>query len=569
MEVAPRMVMVSIIPIFIIIGLFIFLVTKFGKDKPRLIPAIVAGFIAAIFAFIFFVRVGAGHGSVPGIGMFLLPMMIGVGFAIFFMVRNGKQKELKDKKEASPVTIGEPEPRKSNVGFWSGLIVAVLVIVAIFVGGRHLRFGPGVPGVLEFMILFGGAVAVFLLVKNGRQKAESNVKKEQFPATYSEPEPRKSPAVVIGLLVLVLVIGAVLAFFIAVPASHRQVSQVSRRVDLFEMPATATVGSSEPRIWQSGVEDQFRADIYPSRRAAVMALGRQVAETTLQASLTDQQVSREIGLLLDDHDRQLMGELAERIKSYIIGEEIVCRVLQNVNKDEWEDETGSNGVQLKLWVRLGFEDVQDDLVSWSEDGVSSGKVSLTVKGPGGLSKSEVLFSEKPWIENFSEFLSRNPNLQLLLVKSSESCTSQLQAHQQTLGDACSRVSGILRGMQADPSILPTNFDVTENDLTSAELVVDRFTQRFSGMAGPIWRQALLVDTSQSKLAELASKKIGMSRVKRETWGKMGITLIGMFVLICLVYFFLNAATRGYYAWALRIAVAVLMVVGVFLVLTLS
>ncbi len=124
-------------------------------------------------------------------------------------------------------------------------------------------------------------------------------------------------------------------------------------------------------------------------------------------------------------------------------------------------------------------------------------------------------------------------------------------------------------MQSDSSILPTNFDVTENDISSAGLVIDRFTQRFSGMAGPIWRQALLVDRSQSKLEELANKKINISNVKHETWGKMTITLLGMFTLICLVYFFLNAATRGYYTWALRIAVGVLMIVGVFLVLTLS
>lgn len=565
MEVVPRMNIaffpLMVIPIFILIGLSIFLVTKFGKGKPGVVMLSIGGFIAAIFAFKFFIHAGALRGLPVGVGMIWLPMMIGGGVAISLLVKKGRQKE--DSKDDSPVTYGEPKSRNSNGGLFAGLIVAGLVIVAIFAGGRHFRFGPGVPGVLELMIVMGVAVAIYLFVKSGRKKESSNGKKEASPVTYGVPEPRKSNGAWAGLLVVALVVGVVLAYFITVPVSHRQVSRPAEEI------GHLTAVNSEHAIWHSGVEEQFRADVYPSRRAAVMALGRQVAETTIQASLADQQLSREIGVLADDHDQQLTGELAEQIKSYIHGDDVVCRVLQNDNNDEWEDESGNSTAQMKLWVRLAFEDVKTDPAKWSDKDVSSGKVTLTVKGPSGLSKSEVLFSEKPWIENFSEYLSRNPDRQLLLVRSSDSCTSSIQAHQQTLNDACRRITEILRGMQADPSILPTNFDVTENDISSAGLVIDRFTQRFSGMAGPIWRQALLVDTSASKLEELANKKINISSVKRETWGKMAITLLGMFALICLVYVFLNAATRGYYVWALRIAVAVLMVVGVFLVLTLS
>jgi hypothetical protein len=124
-------------------------------------------------------------------------------------------------------------------------------------------------------------------------------------------------------------------------------------------------------------------------------------------------------------------------------------------------------------------------------------------------------------------------------------------------------------MQADPSILPAKLDVSEGELSSAGLIVDRFTQRFSGLAGPIWREAILVDTSEAKLSSLAEKKIVVSRVKRQSWFRTGATLVGMFLLICIVYMFLNAATRGYYSWALRVALVVLMCVGVFLVLMLA
>jgi len=86
------------------------------------------------------------------------------------------------------------------------------------------------------------------------------------------------------------------------------------------------------------------------------------------------------------------------------------------------------------------------------------------------------------------------------------------------------------------------------------------------LAGPIWREAILVDTSEAKLSRLAQKKIVVTRVKRQSWVHTGATLAGMFLLIWIVYMFLNAATRGYYSWALRIALIVLMYIGVFLIL---
>lgn len=117
--------------------------------------------------------------------------------------------------------------------------------------------------------------------------------------------------------------------------------------------------------------------------------------------------------------------------------------------------------------------------------------------------------------------------------------------------------------------MPANMGITENDLSSGKFIADTFTQRFSGLAGPIWREAILIDTSQSKLNKLAQQKITFSRTKRLDWAKMAGTLIGMFALICVVYLFLNAATRGYYAWSLRIVLMAVLGIAVFLFLILS
>ena len=132
-----------------------------------------------------------------------------------------------------------------------------------------------------------------------------------------------------------------------------------------------------------------------------------------------------------------------------------------------------------------------------------------------------------------------------------------------------KISQMLRSVQKNPSVVPANMAITENDLSSGGFIADVFLQRFSGLAGPIWREAILIDTSQNKLNQLAEQKIASSRTKRLSWAKRGGTLIGMFALICVVYLFLNAATRGYYAWSLRIVLMAVLGIGVFLLLILS
>ncbi len=473
-ETVPRFAIglpLLILPIFLIIGLFIFAVVKFGKDKPAVIPLCVAGFIAAILGSVFFLRMGFMF-----LPVFLIPGLIILGLIVFAVIKSGKGK---------------------------GLLVVL-----------------GVLGVIA-------VVMVFHLFSVSVQHA---------------PQPVRMQTSRDG----------------------------TRRVEPIRVQ-TARV-TSEPAIWHPGVEKEFLADVYPSRRAAVLALGRQVAETVIQSSLADAQMSREIGLLQDDHDRGLLAELARQIERSSTYESITCRVLQNIGSSEWDADSDNSVTQLKLWVRLVFDDIKTVRPSWSGDSstkVAAGRASLKVKSPEGISSAEVRFAEKPWVESFPDFLSSNPSRQLGLARSGDSCISRQEAHQQAVADAMMRISQMLRSVQKNPSIVPANMAVSENDLSSGGFIVDRFTQRFSGLAGPIWREAILIDTSENRLSQLAQQKIRFSRAKRFIWARTGGTLIGMFALICVVYLFLNAATRGYYAWSLRITLMVVLGIGVFLFLILS
>jgi len=167
------------------------------------------------------------------------------------------------------------------------------------------------------------------------------------------------------------------------------------------------------------------------------------------------------------------------------------------------------------------------------------------------------YQEKPWIENFYGVWNDRPNKRLIIAKSAESCITHEEADHQAVADACNQLTRLLRQTpraQATPS-LPRN--VTANDVLEGGFIVDRFSQKFDGRAGDIWRHALLIDASPEKMEQLAVHKAVMARTTRVNWAKMALSVIGLLALITVVYAFLNAATRGYYTWSLRIAGIVL------------
>jgi hypothetical protein len=113
------------------------------------------------------------------------------------------------------------------------------------------------------------------------------------------------------------------------------------------------------------------------------------------------------------------------------------------------------------------------------------------------------------------------------------------------------------------------FTVTAADIRNGSFIADRFAQSFTGTAGRIWRQAILINASQDKLAKLAHQKKVAHQSWRARWLGELFSIAGLTLLICMVYLFLNAATRGYYTWSLRIASVVLVMAGILLVFILN
>lgn len=314
---------------------------------------------------------------------------------------------------------------------------------------------------------------------------------------------------------------------------------------------------ADPAIWQPGIEDHFEADIYPSKAAAIRALGLRMAGPVRQA-FGSEGSPKKIVLFRGNHDRDLLAEYARAVSRSLPGVESA------IERESVAVEANEVG------IRLDFGDITTATAPWpggSASHVAAGTVQATVLGPDKDATVKVRFAEKPWVEDFPGFANADPDARIVLARSQGSCTSEAQANREAIGNACAELTELLATTEWRPKPRLFVRRVTSAELLGEGLVVDRFVQSFEGKAGRIWRQALLVDASSGNLARLISRKAAAMRAAKLIWTRMLVLAVGVLGLIALVYAFLNAATKGYYVWSLRTAgviIALICVVSIVL-----
>jgi len=392
----------------------------------------------------------------------------------------------------------------------------------------------------------------------------------------------KAPKIGIGLVigfVVLVVFGLVFGVFAFMHTAHRTVAYYDGaqtypiaevRQQTQSNAAVAIVGDpekiyegfvnqphvsptpSEPLapIWSEGVEQEFEADVYPSKLVAVQAIGRQI-EKTVRELIPDANSPVQITLFQEVSDPVLMSHL--RILIQQVMPQAACAIEVDL-RDLRPNEVGAT-------LMLSGMDMQP--APWSgETRIASGTVDVHVFTAGRRAMIETQFVETPWIDNFGTFSSARPDQQYVIARSNGSCMSEAEAHQQALVDAAARLTEAMgrqtgRGL-ADLGRRP----ISTTDVLNGNFVVDRFMQSFDTSTGKVWRQALLLDVSGPRLAQLSRMKVVESGEVRETWARMGLSVVGVLALISVIYFFLNMATRGYYEWSLRIAGVILAVVAI-------
>lgn len=322
-------------------------------------------------------------------------------------------------------------------------------------------------------------------------------------------------------------------------------------------PVPVTTAPSEPLspIWSEGVEQEFEADVYPSSVAAARALGRPMADA-IQTMAGDPGAAIKVVIFQEDNDRSPVSALGKAIERELPG--VQCFI----EADRRNVQPGEVGVTLRIDTShqtIALVEGTSVVISNPQESVRIVATASTEDRRGSV---EARFIDKPWVENFGAFASARPGSEFIVTRSNGTCTSEGEAHQQALEDAKARLTEVLgRRMERGFAELARPA-VSTMDIQNGGFVADRFVQSLKTSAGRVWRQALLVDVSGQKLAQLARVKVIESRQIRESWARMGLSVVGVLVLIGVIYFFLNMATRGYYEWSLRIAGVVLAVVAV-------
>ena len=361
----------------------------------------------------------------------------------------------------------------------------------------------------------------------------------------------KAPKVGAGLIVALVVMG-VLGFFVMMPVvSHRSVHTVTA----VAQPVAPAPPQAPSPIWSEGVEHQFEADIYPSALAAAEALGRRLVGP-IQTVAAEPNVPVRIVLFQEGNDRQVVSTLQRILERELSA--IPCSVeadLRNIRP-------GEVGLTLRSEARVQEEVPRDQGTGLTiMERVMGGRITGTVFTDERRASAGADYIDKPWANNFSSFVAGKPDGHFLIARSREACTSENEARQQAIRDACDQLSSIA-GQKWTPVPGRPPLTVSSHDVQEGGFILDQFVQSFDGSAGRIWRQAILLDASGSKLAWLQSRKTVEVHEERVTWARMILSALGVLIVIVVTYLFLNMATRGYYVWSLRIAGVVLAIAAI-------
>jgi hypothetical protein len=429
--------------------------------------------------------------------------------------------------------------KSPKVGAWlvGGLVFLLLPIFLI----KVVRTG-GVPGPAALPIIIVPVTFLFVLLVVLMAKAP------------------KAGAV----LIVALVVMGLFGMYYAVRVSDQPATATVAWETMPAPSATPWPGPSRPvpppsatpaPIWSAGVEKEMDADVYPSRLAAVQVLGSRIDKSIRE--LAGDGNSPQITLFQEESDQALIVELKNAIRQVL--PQASCTI-EAEHKSLRPNEVG-------VAVRVADMDMQ--AAPWarsSEVKAASGRIELHVSTTTGGKVVHRRFVEKPWMDNFATFASTRPEQAFIIARSIGTCTSESEANQQALDDARARLTEALsqRGQWMSDKLPKPQ--ITTTDVLQGGFIVDRFAQSFEGSAGKIWRQALLIDVSGSKLAQLAGQKAREFREVKMTWARMGLSAVGVILLIGVIYFFLNMATMGYYEWSLRIAGVVLAIVAVISIL---
>lgn len=313
-------------------------------------------------------------------------------------------------------------------------------------------------------------------------------------------------------------------------------------------------------LWQTGLEEELIPDHYSGLSRAAYGLGVQIRETIEEAAERPPARIRIVEINLSKTD---LSEFRRGLKTQYEQAEITFgprqegyplddMVVISLEKHEENDHP--------IHIRIDPSPNHSQRTSFLSGSVT-GNLTATVESKKGSFFKTVIYDYRGWLWDSRAFLSHAGDYRWMVEMSDETATSREEARDQALGKAAEALSLHIRN--ANPALETV---VAKEDLVQNDFIVDEYSQKLAGMAGPIWRYAVLLEVSPERLQSLAAEKMESARAERNSLLKQMVSLAGMLLLVCAAYIVANVATKGYYATVLAVTAVAAAAVLVFFIL---
>ena len=211
---------------------------------------------------------------------------------------------------------------------------------------------------------------------------------------------------------------------------------------------------------------------------------------------------------------------------------------------------------------------------WTQEPVRT--LELALRGPAGRVMRQVRFLDKPWADNFGEFVARDANKNWRIGRSPRPCGSESEAHDQAITNAAGQLYPSLRDQLQNSSYgwpIKT-FNETYEEATLLPFLRPTGTPRADprpvhpAFLAAVWNRGPrspprgCLARQHPRLGQPVSDRPDRGE---DYLGRTSFPWSACSILICIVYAFINAATKGYYTWSLRMAAVVIGVLIVALV----
>lgn len=333
------------------------------------------------------------------------------------------------------------------------------------------------------------------------------------------------------------------------------------------------------RPWTDAVEEfrDFEADVYPSIETAAEALGRNIGRDLMEHVPAAQPANTTpvyVWMQSDGEDpatrdgvllvtRPVLEAVADGIRQKLVNPDVVT--VERPTAGRSSAVTAEDGV---IVVRVHVNDVRfDNHNRWRKHTESgSGFLVAEVDTPDFDFSRNMRFDQKPWVADPSRFASQYPGGHWLIAYSDMSNTQQVFAHNDAIRAAAESllpkaeayVSRLSPGQQhlyeqkkaADPDWLRKRI---ADELVSRNHQTDSFVQRYDRPNYTVWREALLIDAGPGVVENITAAMVNSLSARQADQRNTWFSFIALAGLIFGTYLFLNMATKGYYAWMLRLA----------------